>query len=237
MDIDTYHKLIYSENRARNYLSKKCRKFGHRFCPRCNQRKLYKLKDNRRRCSRCKYTFHDFSGRWINYGRLTCIQRLSLIKLFELELSVRKVAEQMNLAYNTIYHAIQTVRYAILAHAEDAPTLLDGEIELDETYFHGAAHLFFGSLWGMKPKMLGGDPEKAKEHFEKNLQITEGKFLLTYIYYTRFYAAKTLDEELFDQLLTKVNDTPAEVLPGFQLLNMIAKEKAKFLMEKKDELL
>src|SRR5210317_1354794 len=99
MDIDTYHKLIYSEKRAYNYLSKKCLKNGHRFCPRCNQRKLYKLSDKRRRCSRCKYTFHDFSGRWINHGRLTCIQWLSLIKLFELELSIRKMAEQMSLAY------------------------------------------------------------------------------------------------------------------------------------------
>lgn len=137
MDLNRYHKLIQSENSAYKYLSKKCRKNGHRFCPRCNQRKLYKLKDNRRRCSRCKYTFHDFSGRWINHGRFTCIQWLSLIKLFELEQSVRKIAEQMNLSYNTAYHGIQTIRYSILAHAQDAAGLLSGEIELDESYFGG----------------------------------------------------------------------------------------------------
>jgi len=62
---------------------------------------------------------------------------LSLIKLFELELSVRKMSEQMNLAYNTVYRAIQNIRYAILAHAEDASDLLGGEIELDESYFGG----------------------------------------------------------------------------------------------------
>ena len=43
----------------------------------------------------------------------------------------------MNLAYNTVYRAIQNIRYAILAHAEDAPDLLGGEIELDESYFGG----------------------------------------------------------------------------------------------------
>ena len=68
---------------------------------------------------------------------MTCIQWLSLIKLFELELSIRKMSEQMNLAYNTVYRAVQNIRYAILAHAEDAPDLLDGEIELDESYFGG----------------------------------------------------------------------------------------------------
>lgn len=137
MDLKTYYKLVYSEKAARKYLTKKCLKNGHRFCPRCNQRKLYKLSDERRRCSRCKYTFHDFSGRWINHGRLTCIQWLSLIKLFELELSVRKMSEQMTLSYNTVYNAVQTIRYSILAHAGDAHDLFDGEIELDESYFGG----------------------------------------------------------------------------------------------------
>ena len=91
----------------------------------------------KRRCSKCRHTFHDFSGRWINHGRLSCIQWLSLLKLFELEQSVRKISEQMNLAYNTVYTAIETIRYSILAHAEDAFDLLGGEIELDESYFGG----------------------------------------------------------------------------------------------------
>jgi len=58
------------------------------------------------------------------------VQWLSIIKLFELEVSVRKIASQMNLAYNTAYRAVQTIRYGILAHAEDSEELLSGEIEL-----------------------------------------------------------------------------------------------------------
>ena len=137
MDLNTYYKLVYSENSARKFLTKKCRKNGRRFCPRCDHLKLYKLSSGKRRCSRCKYTFHDFSSRWINHGRLSCIQWLSLIKLFELELSVRKMAEQMNLAYNTVSQAARTIRYSILAHASDANELMGGEIELDESYFGG----------------------------------------------------------------------------------------------------
>jgi hypothetical protein len=109
-------------------------------------------------------------------------------------------------------------------------------LDLEESYFHGATHLFFGSVWGMKPKILGGDPEKAKEHFEKNLQITGEKFLLSYVYYAKYYALKTLDEDLFNRLLNKVLLAPAEILPGYQLLNMIAKEKAQILLNKKEEL-
>jgi transposase len=137
MNLETYYNVIFSESKAKKYLSKKCLKNGHRICPRCNNRKHYKLASGKRRCSKCKYTFHEFSGRWINHGRLTCIQWLSLIKLFELELSVRKISEQMGLSYNTTYSAIETIRYSLLAHAEDASDLLGGEIELDESYFGG----------------------------------------------------------------------------------------------------
>jgi hypothetical protein len=109
--------------------------------------------------------------------------------------------------------------------------LMEKVLELDESYFHGATLLFFGSIWGVKPKMLGGDPEKAKEYFEKNLEITKGKFLLTYVYYAMFYAAKVLDEDLFYTFVVKIEETPADVLPGYQLLNIIAKKKAKYLRQ------
>jgi hypothetical protein len=109
--------------------------------------------------------------------------------------------------------------------------LMQRVLDLNDTYFHGSTHLFFGSIWGVKPRMLGGDPEKAKEHFERNLQITEGNFLLTYVYYAMFYAAKVLDEDLFYSFVVKIEETPAEALPGFQLLNMIAKKKVKYLRE------
>jgi hypothetical protein len=108
-------------------------------------------------------------------------------------------------------------------------------MDLDETYFLGAPLLFFGSMWGLKPKMLGGDPEKAKEFFDRNLELTDRKFLLTYIYYAKFYAMKTLDEDLFDQLMKKVTETPANVLPEFQLLNVIAKDKAQRLISRRDD--
>ncbi len=65
------------------------------------------------------------------------MQWLSIIKLFELEVSVRKIASQLNLVYNAAYRAVQTIRYAILAHVHDGVDLLSGEIELDEACFGG----------------------------------------------------------------------------------------------------
>jgi transposase len=137
MDLYTYESLISSEKAARRYLVAKCWVNRIRHCPRCGSRKYYLLRVEKRRCKRCDYTYHDFTGRWINTGSLTCGQWLRIIKLFELELSTRKIAQQLRLAYNTAYKAVNTVRASILAHAEDAGQLLSGEIELDESYFGG----------------------------------------------------------------------------------------------------
>ena len=109
-------------------------------------------------------------------------------------------------------------------------------LELDDTFFHASVYLFYGSLWGIKPLMLGGNLQKADENFKKNIELTGGNFLLSYIYYAKYYAAKMLDEELFDAQLLKVEQTPVDVLPGYQLLNVIAKKKAGYLEQSKDEL-
>jgi transposase len=62
---------------------------------------------------------------------------LSILKLFELEVSVRKMAQQMKLSYRAVYGAVNTIRMTILSHAADADVLLGGEVELDESYFGG----------------------------------------------------------------------------------------------------
>jgi hypothetical protein len=110
-------------------------------------------------------------------------------------------------------------------------------LELDEPFFFGAAHLFFGAMNASMPKMLGGDPEKAKEHFDRSLEISDGKFLIAKVYLARYYAVSKLDEELFDKTLTEVLNAPEDILPGYELLTSVAKDKAKKLMDRKEDLL
>lgn len=108
--------------------------------------------------------------------------------------------------------------------------------ELDESFFFGSVHLFFGSIYGSLPKMLGGDPDKAKAEFDRCLEINQGKFILTYVYLARYYAQPTLDEALFDKYLKIVLLAPEDILPGYELITSIAKEKAQNLIVKKEDL-
>ncbi len=109
-------------------------------------------------------------------------------------------------------------------------------IQKDESYFYGGAHFFLGTLFGSRPKLLGGDPNISKEHFDKCVEINGGKFLLTYVYYARSYAVQTQDKELFEKCLTIVDTTSIDVLPQARLSNAIAKKKATLLREKINDL-
>ena len=115
--------------------------------------------------------------------------------------------------------------------------MMNRVLELDESFFFGGAHLFWGSIDGSIPKMLGGDPEKAKNHFEKAIQLSDEKFMIAYVYYAQFYAATTLNEELFDELLNKVLAAPHDIHPGYELMTSVAKARAQRLMDRRDDLL
>ncbi|WP_320170719.1 transposase [Maridesulfovibrio sp.] len=123
-------RITSSEDEARKFLIHKC--FGDRklFCPRCREHKLYGLSGNRFRCSSCKYTFQEFSGRWINNGGLSCREWVRLILMFAGDNTAHAISQELGLSYNATYKAITALRFAILAQAIDARQLLGPETGL-----------------------------------------------------------------------------------------------------------
>ena len=139
MELKSFETLIRTENTARLFLVKYCWKNGRRFCPRCQGRKIYRIVGKRFRCKQCSYTFHDFTGRLINQVRIGYKTWLWVIKLFELELSARKIAEQTGLSYPTVLKAVHLIRESIIlaSSASEPLPFLGGEVEMDESYFGG----------------------------------------------------------------------------------------------------
>jgi transposase len=137
MDLNTFESLCKTENKARLYFKKYCWKNSHIFCIACRSYKIYRIADKRYRCKRCGYKFHDFTDRWINKVKISYKKWLWIIKLFELEVSARKIAQQVQLSYPTVLKAVTIIRIALVATSKDAKDLFNGEIELDESYFGG----------------------------------------------------------------------------------------------------
>jgi len=123
--------VLESEAAAKRWLLKHCWQNHQRFCPRCKSRKNYNLNSGRRRCARCRYTFHDFSGRWINNCNLSALDWVRVLKLFAEETTARQASKELNLSYNTAYKAMNTIRFSVLAHALDARQLVGQDSPLD----------------------------------------------------------------------------------------------------------
>ncbi|MFB0505322.1 MAG: TRAP transporter TatT component family protein [Thermodesulfobacteriota bacterium] len=109
--------------------------------------------------------------------------------------------------------------------------LMERVMELDEGFYYGGPHLFMAVYHVSRPKAYGGDPERARRHFEKAFELSQGKFLIAYVLYAKYYARQTFDRELFVSTLERVLDTSADSVPELTLLNTIAKEQAKGLLE------
>ncbi len=128
MDIITFNDKASSEKSARKYFLGFCWKNHQRHCPRCRERKLYKLAGGKRRCARCGYTFHDFSRRFINGCGLGFQQWLWFLKLYELNVPNREIAAQLKVTYATALKAGDILRRAVLARAVDAEQYYAGGV-------------------------------------------------------------------------------------------------------------
>jgi tetratricopeptide (TPR) repeat protein len=114
-------------------------------------------------------------------------------------------------------------------------SLMKRVLELDEGFYYGGPHLFMGIWFASRPKIAGGDLKKAREHFLKALDLGQGKFLMAYVYYAKYYARNKMDKELFTSTLQKVLETPADTSPDLILLNTVAKKQAKELLSHVEE--
>ena len=131
------HQVIKNEKQAFRYLSKICRKNIHRICAYCQSREVYQIPDKRFRCKRCGKRFNVFTNRWYGQLKISASQWLWLIKLFELEISSHRIAQELNVSYPTALRATHLIRQAILTKCKDYELLLKGEVEADESYFGG----------------------------------------------------------------------------------------------------
>jgi tetratricopeptide (TPR) repeat protein len=134
------------------------------------------------------------------------------------------------------YVNITRTDIAGLADLSRVQALVEFVAEKDPSFYHGGAYLFLGFIEGTTPKSLGGNPDKAKEYFEKALTINGGKFLMTQLYYARAYAVSTLDQPLFESLLKQIEDASIDDVPEIRLANVIAKQKARKLLAEESEL-
>ena len=107
-------------------------------------------------------------------------------------------------------------------------------VDLDEGYRDGAAYTYLGVLNTIIPAALGGKPEQGRSDFERAIELSGDRDLMTKVLLAREYARMVFDRELHDRLLQEVIDADPNV-PGLVLLNTLAQAQARILLAESDE--
>lgn len=123
-----------------------------------------------------------------------------------------------------------------LSQIAPAEACLRRVLEIDPLYLHGLPHILMGVSLSVRPPLLGGNPEKARAHFEAALKESDGKFFLTQVYFARYYAVRVQDKALFERLLQEVVAGDPEALKDVCLINQVMKKRAESLQKSKDDL-
>lgn len=123
--------------------------------------------------------------------------------------------------------------FGAIAELARVKALTERIAELDDTYDYGGPELYLGVFETLLPPGMGGRPELGREHFERAIEISQGKYLLAKVMLAEQYARLVFDKELHDRLLEEVIAADP-VVPGLTLINTVAQQRAKTLLESSD---
>ncbi len=115
--------------------------------------------------------------------------------------------------------------YAALADLPKLEAAFDRVLELSPEIDDGFAHVYKGVLLAQRPASLGGKPEEARAHFERAIEISNGRNLMAKALFAENYARLVYDRELHDRLVTEVIEADPEA-GDLTLSNRLAQERA-----------
>jgi hypothetical protein len=121
-----------------------------------------------------------------------------------------------------------------IAELPKIEALLLHYLDISGDAVNSSAYTYMGILLTLRPPAAGGQPEKAREYFEKAIALTDGKDLGAKVEFARSYAKMLYEREMHDQLLNEVMAADP-YQDGFTLGNVLAQEDAALLLAEADD--
>ena len=125
---------------------------------------------------------------------------------------------------------------ALVAELPVVSALMERALELDESWQNGAIHEFFIIFDASRSKVEGGGIDKAEKHFQRAMALNKGQSISPIVSLAESVCVKQQDRRRFESLLKQVLDFDAEQYPQYRLSNILARQKAKILLEDIDDL-
>ncbi|HUX31037.1 MAG TPA: TRAP transporter TatT component family protein [Thiobacillus sp.] len=125
---------------------------------------------------------------------------------------------------------------ARLAELPRVEALMRRVLALDETYYYGGVHVFFGVYYGGRAPMFGGDFARAARHFDRAAALSQNRLKLVDVYRARYLLWQMGEREAFHATLSRVLDAPAGSDPELNLVNALARQQAADLLAHEEDL-
>jgi len=126
-------------------------------------------------------------------------------------------------------------RPELVADRPAVRALLERALELDPDWGEGALHEAMIALDGL-PATMGGSLERAREHYERALELSGGDRPGPYVMWANVVSVKQQDREEFERLLQKALAVDPDRRRSERLRTLITQERARLLLKQADEL-
>jgi predicted anti-sigma-YlaC factor YlaD len=108
--------------------------------------------------------------------------------------------------------------------------LAERAIALDDTWSKGALHEMFISLDSL-PEALGGSAEKARQHFNRAVELQKGLYPGPYVALATGVAVPAQNREEFEKLLHTALEIDPEKDPSLRLVTLVQQRRARALLD------
>lgn len=124
----------------------------------------------------------------------------------------------------------------LIADLPVAEALVRRALALEETYDHGAIHVFLISLEMSRAGLVLDAPARARRHYDRALELTEGKHAAPYVTFAESVSISERNRGEFETLLGQALKVDVSARPEWRLVNAVMQRRAQWLLKRTDRL-
>ena len=124
---------------------------------------------------------------------------------------------------------------ALVADLPAVRALLARALELDEDYARGSIHNALITIEALPPE-LGGSPERAREHFRRAVDLSDGLDAAPFVAFAAGVSMPANNRAEFQQLLEQALAIDTNEDTSLRLLNLVNQTRARMLLDHIDDL-
>jgi predicted anti-sigma-YlaC factor YlaD len=114
--------------------------------------------------------------------------------------------------------------------------IMNRALELDQDYNNGALHEFFIAFDGSRSVAMGGSIERAREHFDRAIKLTEGHKASPYVSLAENVSVRQQNVKEFIKLLKMALAIDVNTKPEYRLENILSQRRASWLLSHIEDL-